>query len=492
MDEITFDTTLGISEDEQKEILDGLDTLTKNNLASTVLVEKDSAKQGFLFPLLVNVIAAVVLAGGLLVLWTIYMQKQEVFIAGVAKLNGAERQLIAEVRKETAEQLNAKDAEIAEIKEKLAGIDIEIEHLRKEDATEAIEAKIRALMQQKEEYQALLARLQAEKGKILEEARVKENSLKSKNDEMSRLYEQTKSDLTAVQEQLQQISTQAEKADIIENQFRGYYAVLNEQVKSGLWNVAAETVSAMQEFLETPSFQLNRSFQVQKDSRRASLDALSNLIAANLSTGVTAQPAQPPLESNTSTEKDSESQKKVADLEKTIAALKKQNTQYEKAVASQERVINSYKNQEKSLSAQQQTINDLRAQNTGLQQTVTANNATINDLRAQNTGLQQTVTANNATINDLRAQNTGLQQTVTANNATINDLRAQNTGLQQTVTANNATIDDLRAQNTGLQQTVTANNATINDLRTQNETLQQRTTQLQQQNDAIRQLLNGD
>jgi chromosome segregation ATPase len=448
MDKITFDNTLGIPEDEQKEILDGLDTLTKNNLASTVFVEKNVGRRGSLFPLLVNVIAVVVLAGGLIMLWAFQSRKQEAFVAGEARLSGAERQLIAEIRKETAERLNAKDMEIADIREKLANIDIEIMGLQKEDATEAIEVKIRTLMQQKDEYQARLARLQAEKGKILEEARLKENTLKNRNDELSSLYSQAKSDLTEVQERLYRIIAQGEKADVVENQFRGYYAILDDQVKSGSWNVAEETISAMRELLETPSLQGNRFFQAQKDSRRASLDALSSLIAANLFSGVTIQSVSP--EPDMSSERDSENQERIANFEKSIAILEKQNAQYEKTIATQERTINNYKNQENNLSTQQRTVNDLRAQNAGLQQTITANNAAINDLRAQNAGLQQTATANNATINDLRAQNAGLQQTATANNATINDLR------------------------------------------TQNEALQQRTTQLQQQNDAVRQLLNNE
>ncbi|MDR0785842.1 MAG: hypothetical protein LBE74_08205 [Treponema sp.] len=430
MDEITFDKTLGISEDEQKEILDELDTLTKNNLASTVSVGKDAAKRGFLFPLLVNAIAAVVLGTGLIILGTLHAQKQEAWTAGDVKLNGAERQLIAEIRKETAEQLNEKDMEIAGIKEKLASIDVEIENLQKENVTEAIEAKIKALMQQKEEYQARLVQLQAEKGRILEAARLKENSLKNKNDEMERLYAQMKGDLTAIQEQLQKITSEGEKAFLVENQFRGYYAVLNEQVKSGLWNAADETVSAMRDLLETPSLQGNHSFQAQKDSRRASLDALSILVAANLSSGVIVQSTPEP---DISSERDSESRKRTADLEKNVAALKKQNAQYEKTAAAQEQ-----------------------------------------------------------TISDLRTQNNGLQQTITANNTTISDLRTQNNGLQQTITANNTTISDLRTQNNGLQQTITANNTTISDLRTQNESLQQRADLLQQQNDAIRQLLNNN
>jgi chromosome segregation ATPase len=469
MDKITFDKTLGISEDEQKEILNGLDTLTKNNLASTVSMKKNVGRQDSLFPLLVNAIAVIVLVGGLITMWTLQAKRQEAFIAGGTTLSGAERRLIAEIRKETAEQLNERDMEIADIREKLASIDVEIGNLQKEDATEAIEAKIKMLMQQKDEYQARLAQLQAEKGKILEEARLKENSLKNKNDELSRLYAQTKGELTEVQEQLQKLTTQGEKADVVENQFRGYYAILNEQVKSGFWDAAGETVSAMKELLETPSLQENRFFQAQKDSRRESLDALSCLIAANLSSGVTAQLVPP--EPKTSSERESENQTRIASLEESIAILEKQSAQYEKTIVAQERAINNYKNQENNLNVQQQTINDLRT---------------------QNAGLQQTVTTNNATINDLRTQNTGLQQTATTNNATINDLRTQNTGLQQTITTNNATISDLRTQNAGLQQTVTTNNATLNDLRTQNETLQQRTTQLQQQNDAIRQLLNGE
>jgi hypothetical protein len=68
---IVFDTSSGISEEEQREILAGLDTLAgRPGIENPSLsVNREAKKRGVLFPLLVNIGALLLLAAGVLGLY---------------------------------------------------------------------------------------------------------------------------------------------------------------------------------------------------------------------------------------------------------------------------------------------------------------------------------------------------------------------------------------------------------------------------------------
>jgi chromosome segregation ATPase len=528
MEQITFDTESGISEEEQQEILTGLDKLTETEghtlLVENVPFEKEAKKRGLLFPILVNVAAVLLLAGGLFVLLSRHNQDQMQFQQGDVTLGSAERKLIEEIRKETAGRISAKDAEIAGILAKLNDVDSEIQNLQTvfdesaipQEQLEVERGRMADLQKRKEEYQSQLESLQEERGKILEEARIKEtnlhNQIADKTNELedlSTLYEQTQSDLGSAQDQLRKITDAEERATLIDRQLEGYYASLNSQIKAVQLNDAASTLQTMKNFLNTPSFQNIQVFQRQKEARLATIDAITSLINASLSirpkdipptnilpdSTVVDTPIQNPSDSTNAVEE--------AAYEKTIANLKTQNTGLEKTIADRDRTIkdrdrtiDSYKNQGKSLSTQEKTINDLQsqidtlnAQNTTLQRASVTNTATISDLQTQiatlnslNTTLRQTASTSTAAIDELKAQNTALQQSLTARENVLGDLRTQGTSLQQTIAARETTINELRMQNSTLQQTVIARESTIT---TRDNTIKD----LQNQITAIRQLL---
>ena len=221
--EIVFDTVSGISEEDQREIIASLDTLTQTRLGETeVSFDRaigKAAKKGALFPALVNIIAlAVLVAGGLAVLLT-HTQDQAQFQQVEANLCLTERKLIAEIRRETAAQLGAKDAEIAEILAKLADVDADILKLQGSGLSEAaIHDQLISLRKLKAEYQARLDALQQERGRLLENARVREANLHSQllskageNEEMAARYQQAQTDLGAAQEQLRKLTDEEAK-----------------------------------------------------------------------------------------------------------------------------------------------------------------------------------------------------------------------------------------------------------------------------------------
>ncbi|MDR3166788.1 MAG: hypothetical protein LBT93_02500 [Treponema sp.] len=65
---IVFDTTSGISEEEQREILAGIEGIAGENriVSPSRPLKEEAKKRGFLFPLLVNIFALLLLGGGFL------------------------------------------------------------------------------------------------------------------------------------------------------------------------------------------------------------------------------------------------------------------------------------------------------------------------------------------------------------------------------------------------------------------------------------------
>jgi hypothetical protein len=123
-EEIILDEKSGISIEEQKEILTHINGIAEKNRRR--LAEKESGethgktvinpkKKGGIFPLAVNIAAAVILIGGALLLVSfngkIDMQNR----TGGAVYNLTEQALIEEIRKDTSLKLAEKDKEINSI-----------------------------------------------------------------------------------------------------------------------------------------------------------------------------------------------------------------------------------------------------------------------------------------------------------------------------------------------------------------------------------------
>lgn len=117
----------GISEEDQREIMLEIEKVAGENriAVSEGLFDFKAHRNGALFPLLVNLVGVVLLAGGIAALiWLFRTGEQELLEAGRVVVT-AESLLIEEIRRETEQQLAAKDGEITAIQARLQEIDAE-------------------------------------------------------------------------------------------------------------------------------------------------------------------------------------------------------------------------------------------------------------------------------------------------------------------------------------------------------------------------------
>ncbi|MDR2793367.1 MAG: hypothetical protein LBB61_06845 [Treponema sp.] len=444
MEPIVFDMVSGISLEEQKEILAGLDTLDQLEGGEAVVpYEKQAQKKGILLPALANGIAVLLLLLGGTALVVTHKRDEVRFVQGHAAPGITERMLIAEIRKEFEDMVSAKDAEIAEILMKIANIDREMQNVQiRFDNNGMLESEkdktLADLQKEKDEYHARLVELQRERGRLLEDARIREAALhsqRSENRELSTQMQSVQTELTFAQEQIRSLAGEQEKNALIDRQIDGYFTTVSEQIGAALFSKAAATLSGLKDFLDTPSFQDIKSFRDQKSARLALITTLSNLVANSVQ--LNARDAEAAPAENTDT--DNEMIGQIERYEKNIAELTARNDELERSV--QERNTNN--------------------------------------------------TANSTAVNELRNRTQTLEETLASRENVLAEVRNQNAALQQSLTARENTITDLRSQVSSLQGSVTEKDASISSLQTRNNELQQRAEQLQTQNDAIRQLLNN-
>jgi chromosome segregation ATPase len=514
---LMFDTSSGISEEEQREILAGIDAITAQNRisASPTDLNVKANKKGNRFPVLVNLSALLVLGGGLFLIFFLHQQSESQFRQGTPYLGLTERRLIQEIRQESAGKINAKDQEIAGIMAKLAELDRELQNLQQsidkriqekeaelrqqmereieeerkrlmgENVSEtALAERMRIFEEQKnnwlntelaafqeqlnaerlaaevelqklrQEYQRSLAQLQAERVQILEAARIQEENLHAQ------LQEKT-NELNALSQQSRD-ELEATRDELYHLNDEWERSALIERELSGFYTTVNNQIQEgrLSEAANTLNamreFITTPSFQNLRpiQSRKEFYMSSINVLSEIIEGTLFREPPIPVVLAET------ENLGNNTDYDRIIAELRTQNDVLEQTIAAQDQTIADFN---------RQTTNQ---NSTGGQASGDSEN-TINTLRRQNASLQQTVNARDSTINTLRSQNTSLQQTVTSRDTTINALRSQNTGLQQIVTAHEITIKEFRTQNTTLQQTITTYENTVNELRTQTANLQQ-------------------
>jgi chromosome segregation ATPase len=558
---IVIDPNLGISEEEQREILAEINRITvKNRLSldgekpeTNKAGKKGAGDSGFrakkkdsLFPVLVNAAAVALLAGGFFLLSS-FQGKEDVKIRESDRIyNIAEQALIEEIRRETASLLEAKESEIAVMTSKLAGVDGELQELQdsvevmmrakeaelRKEMSEAFSAERQRLVDQnlseaaiiermrqfdaeriagmntqltnyrqqldaeradsestlknlQEEYRSSLASLQNERSQLLESSRASEAALRTqleaKTRELAAMTEQARSSLNDARSELERLSSDQEKAAVIESQLGGYYIMVNDLIEKGLLTEAADILEVMREYLNTPAFQSIRSIQARRPLYAASIDLLEGVIHDLAASKVTAAPAPAPK---------GEEEQIIADLWRKNAELEESLENLNKAAAAAADMETGLKTQttdlERRLAAAASAESTLRARSTALEQQTAERERAIAALQAQNNSLTQTVAARDNTISTLQSQNNNLTQTVAARNNTISTLQSQNSSLTQTVAARDNTISTLQSQNGSLTQTVAARDNTISELRSRTTSLEETIQSLNSQLTTIR------
>lgn len=155
--------TAGISEEDQREIILQIDRVVAENRINVdeEIFRLHPEKKSIVFPVMVNIIAVVVLLGGIALLaWLFQAEEQQLIEAGRV-VPAAESLLIDEIRREAERELAQKDQEIQEIEARLAAIANERSALES-DVQRQIAVREEELRQEfEEELEAERQRLQA-------------------------------------------------------------------------------------------------------------------------------------------------------------------------------------------------------------------------------------------------------------------------------------------------------------------------------------------
>jgi hypothetical protein len=131
-EEFVLDESSGISKEDQQEILREIEKVSQESRISVTpeTMAIKAVKKGFLFPLLVNVLFVILLAGGGFTLYTLFQRGETVLMEEGGAIASAEGKLIEELKKESEAALQAKNREINQIQAQLQDIDKQRQELQ--------------------------------------------------------------------------------------------------------------------------------------------------------------------------------------------------------------------------------------------------------------------------------------------------------------------------------------------------------------------------
>jgi Skp family chaperone for outer membrane proteins len=199
-----------------------------------------------------------------------------------------EKELEEERRRLTSQGLSSADidARLRQLEqEKTSQYNAQVEAYRRQ--AEAERAKMEAdLLKLQADFQRNLASLSAERERILEESRKREASLQSQLEERTRVLELEKSrsqtELSKTKTELNTLREQRDRAQLIEEQIKGFYSGIRSAIGEGNFNKAKELVGNLQTYLHEDSLQNIPSIQQRKETDLLTAEALSILIDSAL------------------------------------------------------------------------------------------------------------------------------------------------------------------------------------------------------------------
>ncbi|MBN2875069.1 MAG: hypothetical protein JXM71_08235 [Spirochaetales bacterium] len=317
--DFTFDKSSGISSEDQRDILRHIDQVAKSSriLAGPDTWKVKPRKRGILLPLAVNMVGFLVLAGGLFGLGHIFSQQDQGAANDTVMLESAEGRLLQEIKREAEGRLQEKDKEIASIQERMASLDreradlltsvesrikakevelrealnIELERERQRLIAEglsesAIQERLKEFERRKseefasqlseftrkaeEERLAMQANLDkardefrenlsvatAERQRIQDESRAREQELRAQLTEKDQALEteraRTAETLRTAQAELTRLNEDAARMKAAEDQLLGLYASARQALRDGRLDDAMNTLTALRGYLEDP------------------------------------------------------------------------------------------------------------------------------------------------------------------------------------------------------------------------------------------------
>jgi chromosome segregation ATPase len=417
--DIVFEKNSGISQEEQQEILAGINGIAEKNRRSLSGAAQGgiaARKKGGLFPALVNAAAVLFLVGGFFLLSSFHGKEDVLVRQGTKVYNSAERALIDEIRKETSFQIEEKENEISLIVSKMEEVDAQLHglHSANRELTADQRAAEENLRRLQDEYRAGLSTLQDERSRILENSRAREASLnaqlEARNREFAAAARQSEAALDAAQRELAQLSREQETAANIEAQLGAYFSSVNGSIQKGQLDNAASTLASMRQFLNTPAFQSLRSIQARKALYAQSIDSLEALIQELRK----AAPTEGVLAAH---EQEAEAQKALRELQSKnaqLAQLEEENRRLNSNIASG--------NSREAGSAQQ--LLDIETQNANLR----SEKSTL-ETRLQEKN--QDIAAKDSEIRELQTENAANKGEITTLGNQLNALRQALQALSQ-------------------------------------------------------------
>jgi chromosome segregation ATPase len=455
-DGIVFDTESGISETEQREILEGIAQAVRREQRSLGESPRSGAKKrGILFPLLVNV-AGLVLLGLGLAFFLVFRDSAEIRVQGSAALyNSAERALIREIRRETSLELDAKEREIDSILAKLTGVDGELRELYSSNQELTAEQKITEanLQRLQEEYRGNLSSLQDERSLILESSRVREASLRAQFDERAgelvAQAERSEEALSRIRSELERLSTDQARGATVEAHLSAMYLSAAATINAGRLGEAAATLNAMRDFINTPSFRSIRSVQPRQNFYLSSITTLEELIglAEKLNTAV--EFAGTP------------------DYERAIAQLEERNTVLEEQVESLNQAMTASDAEGSGLGRQvselQRRIGDLQTRSAEQERTLADQRGTLQEQERSLETQRRTNADLNRQLAELTTRGEGLTRQLADQTSRGDELGRQLTDLTTRNNELGRQLADQTSRNNELTQTVTNLNRTLTE-----------------------------
>jgi myosin heavy subunit len=332
----------GISREDQQEILQEIEKVSEESRISVTpeTMAIKAVKKGFLFPLVVNILFVVLLAGGGYALYYLFQRGETVLMEEGGAIASAEGRLIEELKKESEAALQAKNREISQIQVQLQNIEeqrrelqanmdekvaareadlrgaleaelvAERERLRQQgiseadinrrletlesEKTAAFQSELTAFRQQAEqerllqeenlktlqqEYQQNLSQAEVERQLVQREAQAREAELRSQLDARTAQLKQANLEAKA---ELNELATQQEKQNLAASQLTGLYSEVMEDLQEGNYDGALEDLGAIKEYLDDPSIATLPNILQRREIELFVVDSISSLVEGQM------------------------------------------------------------------------------------------------------------------------------------------------------------------------------------------------------------------
>lgn len=338
----------GISEEDKKDVLSQIDSVVEKNRIPVTdeLFEIKPRKKGSFFPILINILALFLIAGGVYYAYRMFNERQETLSLETSAYLSAEGKLIEEIRRESETKLKQKEEEISKIQQELQALDQQSQELKEgmEEEIQAREAELRRQLeaelqaererleeegiseeeieqqleeleqartrefeQQLEAFRAESEAALQEKEEELEQAReLTEEILQRANRERRELERETEQRVTELREQfeeeraaletrtseaqqrLRELSELREQEQLIQDQIVGAYSNIIQQIEANNFEAARSNIEKLKTLLSDTNLE-----NLPTIAKRREIDQyLLSTLKESLETKTTEQPAE--------------------------------------------------------------------------------------------------------------------------------------------------------------------------------------------------------